>query len=106
MVSFHRGIEDWLSTYRGEAILDYVREVRGERHGQGTEVRLIAAGCERSTGRILPSHQLPNPANGFRFDSGSGLRSVQTGELRIERGHQGLGEVRHVGRRGIHHAKI
>src|SRR5216684_3185549 len=106
MVSFHRGIEDRLSAYRGEAVLDYVREVRGERHGQGTEIRLIAAGCEGSTGRSLPSHQLPNPANGFRLDSRSGLRPVETGELRIQRGDQGLGEERHVGRRRIHHPKI
>src|SRR6202521_2658439 len=106
MVSFHRGVEDRLSAYRGEAVLDYVREVRGERHGQGTEIRFIAAGCEGSTGCTLPSHQLANPANGFRLDSGSGLRPVQTGELRIERGDQGLGEERHVGRRGIHHSKI
>src|ERR1700704_5718273 len=106
MVSFYRGIEDWLSAYRGDAILDYVREVRGKSHGQGTEVRFIAAGCERSTGCSLPSHQLPNPANGFRLDSGSGLRPVETGELRVECGDQGLGEERHVGRRGIHHSKI
>src|SRR3984893_11745586 len=50
MVSFHRGVEDRLSAYRGEAVLDYVREVRGERHGQGTEIRFIAASCEGSTG--------------------------------------------------------
>src|SRR5229473_3882560 len=106
MVSFHRSIEDRLSAYRGEAVLDYVREVRGERHGQCTEIRFIPAACERSTGRILPSHQLPNPANGFRLDSRSGLRPVETGELRIERGDQGLGEERHVSRRGIHHSKI
>src|SRR4030081_3232763 len=106
MVSFHRGIEDRLSAYRGDAILDYVREVRRERHSQCTEVRFIAAGCERSTGCSLPSHQLPNPANGFGLDSRSGLRPVETGELRIERGDQGLGEERHVGRRGIHHSKI
>src|SRR6202795_1047753 len=106
MVSFHRGIEDRLSANRGEAILDYVRELRRQRHGQGTEIRLIAASCEGSTGRILPSHQLPNPANGFPLDSRSRLRPVETGELRIERGDQGLGEERHVGRRGIHHSKI
>src|ERR1700693_775737 len=106
MVSFHRGIEDRLSANRGDAILDYARELSRERHGQGTEVRFIAAGCERSTGCSWPSHQLPNPANGFRLDSRSRLRSVETGELRIERGDQGLGEERHVGRRGIHHSKI
>src|SRR3984893_12247427 len=106
MVSFHRSIEDRLSAYRGDAVLDYVREMRRERHGQCTEIRFIPAGCERSTGCGLPSHQFPNPANGFRLDSRSGLRPVETGELRIERGDQGLGEERHVGRRGIHHSKI
>src|SRR6202047_1860744 len=106
MVSFHRSIEDRLSAYRGDAVLDYVREVRGERHGQCTEIRFIPAACERSTGCGLPSHQLPNPANGFRLDSRSGLRPVETGELRSERGAEGLGEERHVGRRGIHHSKI
>ena len=34
------------------------------------------------------------------------LRPVQAGELRIERGDEGLGEERHVGRRGIHHSQI
>src|ERR1700680_1325446 len=106
MVSFHRSIEDRLSADRGDAVLDYVREVRGERHGQCTEIRFIPAACERSTGCGLPSHQLPNPANGFRLDSRSRLRPVETGELRIERGDQGFGEERHVGWRGIHHSKI
>src|SRR4030081_4060061 len=105
MVSFHRGIEDRLSAYRGDAILDYVREVRRERHSQGTEIRFVAAGCERSTGCSLPSHQLPNPANGFRLDSRSGLRPVETGELRVERGDPGLGGERHVWRLGIHRSK-
>src|SRR6202171_6385154 len=106
MVSFHRSIEDRLSADRGDAVLDYVREVRGERHGQCTEIRFIPAACERSTGCGLPPHQLPNPANGPLLDAGSRLRPVETGELRIERGDQGLGEERHVGRRGIHHSKI
>src|SRR6202795_3802778 len=106
MVSFHRSIEDRLSAYRGEPVLDYIREARGERHGQCTEIRFIPTGCERSTGCGLPSHELPNPANAFRLDSRSGLRPVETAELRIERGDQGLGEGRHVGRRGIHHSEI
>src|ERR1700731_5101324 len=106
MVSFRRSIEDRLSAYRGDAVLDYVRKARGKRPGQCTEILFIPAGCERSTGCGLPSHELPNPANGFRLDSRSRLRPVETGELRIERGDQGLGEERHVGRRGIHHSKI
>src|SRR6202047_5457698 len=100
MGSFQRRIEDRLAAYRGDAVLDYVREVRGERHGQCTEIRFIPAACERSTGCGLPSHQLPNPANGFRLDSLSGLRPVESGELRIERGDEGLGEGRAVGRGG------
>src|SRR5260370_36582301 len=97
MVSFHRSIEDRLSAYRGEAVLDYVREVRGERHGQCAEIRFIPAGCERSAGCGLPSHQLPNPANAFRLDSRSGLRPAETGELSVEGAGQGLGAELHVG---------
>jgi len=48
-------------------------EVRGKSHGQGTDVRFIAAGCERSLG-VLCHPPAPQPANGFRFDSRSGLR--------------------------------
>src|SRR5260370_38829402 len=95
-----------LRRYEGEPCLVYAREARVGRSGKSSEIRFIPAGCERSTGCGLPSHQLPNPANGFRLDSRSGLRPVETGELRIERGDEGLGEERHVGGRGIHNSKI
>src|SRR5260370_7022203 len=95
-----------LRRYEGEPCLVYAREARVGRSGKSSEIRLIPAACERSTGCGLPSHELPNPANAFRLDSRSGLRPVETGELRIERGDQGLGEARPVGPRGIHPSKL